>query len=387
MGAWAMSGEWEKGSEGRPGLPRARYINLVLIVTLALGGAFLTKRGVPGTAAIPSEESPRPDEPDELVIVNAGAVSPDGRYVLVHVFSFLPRENFLETVPNAVVDWKTGHVGAWRGMPISNVSAWSPRGDLVVRSEGLMDRGSLARTLVCRRLPDLSEVWRVDGGRAHSAWTPDGRQLIAAVSGGREDVWNLEAVSRSGTRRVLVRDCRWVPLRVIRHGKQLAIVCSTRGEKPAPLTLLSMSGDVIAQVGPPLPRGAYAIEEPLDRFGWVSADRDRCLLVVKKGDRWQQILLKDPSMQPGFTDMIRLTSEQGWLIGSSDDDRRWSSWAVERSGKLRKLRNPPAYDHERPEPWIDGRHLLYAKDNRLVLVDGHSGKIVREVAVKLPEAP
>lgn len=372
-------------------------------------------------------------EPEVSLGLLWGSVSPGGHLILTHFY----RQREPEKHPPAVVvSWDTGKILGWRRIPsISFVQAWTPEADLIVREEGEaqmpLDKEIVPEwggyILVCRRIPGLSEEWRTVAYLTDVAWSPDGKELILtqrdkdpkllrAESHAR--VWNLVAVSRSGRKRVLARSCRWIPHRVIRHRGRSVVVCSSGGAEPAPLALLRMDGSMVSRVGPALPHGYYLIPRQLDRFAWqavrpfmplpkpaevdsILLDRLRdyayaqssrpegaCFVALKRGQTWQRTQLRPPPAPPEPKDPFQRTYSH--LVPSGDDQLMWyqdgpsglRAWRVTWSGRFVGLQLPPrAYLLQQIVPWVDGYHLLRGHGNRLELIDGHTGQIVRQRAV------
>lgn len=316
---------------------------------------------------------------DRAIVIHSNAASRDGRWVLVKLAQ--PADQLRTDSPHAIVDWKTGTTRGWRRIPDGAWPIWNPQGNLLARYEA--GGNAAADALVCRRVPDLTEVWRVAPCRGGAVWTPDGEQLVTGVGVRTAKVWELASITRSGARRLIARDCRWMPLAITKEANELVIVCSPKEDKPTQLALLRMDGTLIRRFGPKLEPGSYVIDERLDRFGWRGYKSKECLLAVEKGGVWQRLRLPLPAIPKGtdaFYGMGWYGSNHLWVMQSSAP---FSSWSLQWSGKLRKLQWPGSSD-DAPEPWIDGQHLLRAVEHRLELIDGHTGQIARQVPVRLP---
>ena len=356
---------------GVRGVPLLLYLSLATCTAGPLCGALSVSR-----------VASRAKRAANVLDFRWNSVSPDGRLVLVHASPLGPMPEPAE--PTAVVDWTTGRTGVWRRIPIGLVTAWNPQGGLIALFHDRYGRsGPIQRLLACRRLPDLSEVWRIIGGGGYAAWAPDGRQIVAAVSHEVAGAWDLEMVSRSGVRRTIVKGCTWIPNRVVEHGGQLTIVCSSKGSNPAPLTLIGADGSILAQLGPKFPPGGhYIVGRSLDQFAWQAQNDGDCFLLVKEGGAWNRIKVEiPPTRSSGYSRLVATGDDHLMLIQNADSV---SVWALGWSGKLRRLRLPPG-NEGLAFPWNDNRHLIRAHGNRLELIDGYTGRIARTVAVRLPE--
>jgi hypothetical protein len=320
--------------------------------------------------------------PNRAVVINWGAVSPEGRWVLTQLSQ--PQDDNRYDRPHVIIEWKTGKTQAWRRVPFGNVAVWNPRGDLLVRLEIHSDSNQPeAMPLVCRRVPDLSEVWRVVPYRGNAAWSPDGEHLVARVGARRARAWDLVSISRLGVRRMIARDCTWIPWRVTMVGNDPAIVCSSWDDKPTQLALLRMDGSVIRRFGPKFQRGSYVIGQRLDRFGWQkTVSSEECFLAIQKGETWKRIRLSVPPIPKDYLTYLMPSGDDHLMLMQTYPDG-FPVWAVDWAGKLRKLQRPGT-GRMRPLPWIDGRHLLLDVEHRLELIDGSTGQIVRTVPVRLP---
>jgi hypothetical protein len=305
-------------------------------------------------------------------------VSPDGRTVL----AFLSRDGGYGDPLHVLVDWPTRKPIGWRRLPVGGIRSWSPRGDLMLRQEG-----AHLDTVICRRVPDLQELWRLESVRA-LAWSLDGDQVIAAVGPRPLGPWDLVAVSRSGKRRVLSPSFAWWPLLVVRAGRDPALVCAAPDGEPALLSIRRVDGSLVRWLGARFAPGRFFIPRraPLDRIAWQAQSDHRCVVGRREGGRWRYRRLRIPPAPRLADSRLVWSGTQHLMLLQDEPIYSVGVWAVSWSGRLRRLYFPPTKEPiQHLKPWVDGRHLLRGADSSLVRIDGYTGRIVDTVKITPPE--